>query len=157
MGVWQGRFLTLGGRLILTNSSLTNIPLYMLSLYKVPRLVLKRMDFFRTRFLWQESQRVKKYHLVNWQDICRPKDQGGLGMIDPDIMNKCLLSKWLWRLENSCGIWQDIIKKKYLKGARVISAMAKKGDSQFWKGLMEAKDNFCRYCSKEIGNEGQLL
>jgi hypothetical protein len=39
---WQGRFLSLGGRLVLINSSLTNVPLYMLSLYKCPKGVLKK-------------------------------------------------------------------------------------------------------------------
>lgn len=33
---WQGRYLSLGGRLVLINSSLTNIPLYMLSLFYAP-------------------------------------------------------------------------------------------------------------------------
>jgi hypothetical protein len=32
-GVWQGRCLSMGGRLTLINSSHTNVPLYMLSLY----------------------------------------------------------------------------------------------------------------------------
>jgi hypothetical protein len=42
LGSWQGRFLSLGGRLVLINSSLTNVPLYMLSLYKCPKVVLKK-------------------------------------------------------------------------------------------------------------------
>jgi hypothetical protein len=28
LGSWQGRFLSLGGRLVLLNSCLTNVPLY---------------------------------------------------------------------------------------------------------------------------------
>jgi hypothetical protein len=42
---WQGRFLSLGGRLVLINNSLTNVPLYMLSLYKCPKGVLKKWIF----------------------------------------------------------------------------------------------------------------
>jgi hypothetical protein len=26
--------------------------------------------------LWKEKQNVKKYHLVKWVDVCRPKVQG---------------------------------------------------------------------------------
>lgn len=36
LGLWQGRFLSLGGRLTLINNSLSNIPLYMLSLFFAP-------------------------------------------------------------------------------------------------------------------------
>jgi hypothetical protein len=30
-------------------------------------------------------------------------------------MNKCLISKWIWKLENSEGIWQDVVRAKYLQ------------------------------------------
>lgn len=43
---WQGRFQSIGGRLILINSSLSNVPLYMLSFYRVPQGVKERLDFF---------------------------------------------------------------------------------------------------------------
>ena len=42
-------FLSLGGRLVLINSSLSNAPLYMLYLFRVPKGVAKRKDFFRAR------------------------------------------------------------------------------------------------------------
>jgi hypothetical protein len=46
----------------------------------------------------------KKYHLVNWQIVCIPKDQGGLGVLDLEKMNIALLAKWLWKLFNEHGI-----------------------------------------------------
>jgi hypothetical protein len=45
LGSWQGRFLSLGDRLVLINSSLTNVPMYMLSMYKSPKCVLKKWIF----------------------------------------------------------------------------------------------------------------
>ena len=30
--------------------------------------------------------------------MCPPKEQGGLGVMDLEIQNKCLLSKWLFKL-----------------------------------------------------------
>jgi hypothetical protein len=40
---WQGRFLSLGGRLTLLNSCLSNVPLYMLSIYPAPKTVIKKL------------------------------------------------------------------------------------------------------------------
>jgi hypothetical protein len=37
VGLWKGRFLRLGGTLTLINSCLTNVPLYMLSIYSTPK------------------------------------------------------------------------------------------------------------------------
>lgn len=43
--------------------------------------------------LWQEVVGIKKYHLVSWPLVCQPKDQGGLGILDLEAMNKCLLGE----------------------------------------------------------------
>ena len=59
LGSWQGRFLSLGGRLVLINSSLTNVPMYMLSIYKAPKSVLRKIDIFRKRLLWQGGHSKK--------------------------------------------------------------------------------------------------
>jgi hypothetical protein len=55
LGSWQGRFLSLGGRLVLINSSLTNVPLYMLSLYKSPKCVLKKWTFLQKDYYGREA------------------------------------------------------------------------------------------------------
>jgi hypothetical protein len=38
-----------------------------------------------------------KFHLVNWQQVCSPLQNGGLGIRNLSIFNKALLGKWLWR------------------------------------------------------------
>jgi len=63
-----------------------------------------------------------------------------MGIINLEAQNICLLSKWLFRLLNEEGIWQDLLKKKYL-GNKTLSQVTP-GDSQFWSSLMEIKDLF---------------
>lgn len=74
----------------------------------------KRLDFFRARLVSQEKEGVRKYHLVNWLYVFQPRDQGGLGVIKLDIKNISISCKWIWRLENEAGDWQNMIKAKYL-------------------------------------------
>ena len=62
---WQGRLLDSGSRITLIQSALTGVPYYMMSFYTLPCGVRKRMDFYRARFLWQEDDNHRKYHLVN--------------------------------------------------------------------------------------------
>jgi hypothetical protein len=52
------------------------------------------------------------------------------------------LSKWLFKLLNEEGLWQDLLRKKYLKNKTLSQVETKKGDSQFWSGLMEVKKEF---------------
>jgi hypothetical protein len=51
-----------------------------------------------------------------------------------------LLSKWIIKLINEDGLWQQLLKNKYLKGRTLSQVDRKKGDSQFWSGLMEVKN-----------------
>ena len=50
---WKGKLLSVGGRLVLINSLLTNMLLYMLSFFQITKGVPKRLDYFRSRFFWQ--------------------------------------------------------------------------------------------------------
>ena len=83
-----------------------------------------------------------KYQLAKWDILCRPKDQGGLGILDLQIQNKCLLAKWIVNLLNTDGMWQELLKNKYLRSKSLTQVKAKPYDSHFWRGLMNIKDEF---------------
>jgi hypothetical protein len=80
LGCWKGKMLSYGDRLVLVNSVLTSLPMFMLSFLEIPKGVRKRLDYYRSRFFWQEEEDKKKYRLSRWNIVCRPKDQGGLGI-----------------------------------------------------------------------------
>ena len=87
LGCWQSKMLSYGDRLVLINSVLTSLPMFMLSFLEIPKGVRKRLDFFRSHFFWQSNETKKKYRLSKWNMVCRPKDQGGLGIEVLDIKN----------------------------------------------------------------------
>ena len=49
-----------GGRLTLLNSCLSNVPLYILSIYPAPKSIIRKLDLYRKRLLWQEGSQSKK-------------------------------------------------------------------------------------------------
>jgi hypothetical protein len=76
----------------------------MMSFFEIPRGVLKKLDYFISRFFWQSDEHKKKYRLTKWEVVYTPKDQGGLGVLDLGMQNRCLLSKWLFKLINGDGV-----------------------------------------------------
>jgi hypothetical protein len=152
LSCWIGKLLSYGDRLVLINSVLTSLPMFMLSFFEIPKGVCKRLDFFRSRFFWQFDNHKRKYRLTKWSIICRPKDQGGLGVEVLELKNKCLLSKWLFKLLNEEGVWQELIQNKYLHSKTLSQVKAKPNDSPFWKGLLKVKDDFFSKGSFELGN-----
>jgi hypothetical protein len=49
---WKGKHLSVGGRLVLINSILTSLGMFMLSFFEVPRGVIEKIDYYRSRFYW---------------------------------------------------------------------------------------------------------
>ena len=79
---WKVKLLSVGGWLVLINSVLINMVLYMFSFFQLPKGVLQRLAYFRSRFFWQGDGEKKKYRLAKGSVVHRPKDQGGLGIHD---------------------------------------------------------------------------
>ncbi|WVZ96321.1 hypothetical protein U9M48_041976 [Paspalum notatum var. saurae] len=139
---WKGKMLSYGGILVLLNSVISSLPMFMISFFEVLRGILKKIDYFGSRFFWQNDSHKKKYRLIKWPLVCLPKDLGGLGVQNLEIQNKCLLSKCLFKLCNEEGMWQELIKNKYLKGKPLVQVERKLGDSHFWRSLLNVKDLF---------------
>jgi hypothetical protein len=105
--------------------------MFMLSFFEIPKGVLEKIDYFRSRFFWQNDSQKKKYRLTKWSIICQPKDQGGMGIQNLEVQNQCLLSKWLFKLVNEEGLWQIILRNKYLTRQTIGKVEKKPGDSHF--------------------------
>jgi len=114
LSVWKGRFLTLAGRICLIKSVITAIPLYYLSLFRAPDIVCKRITSIQRRFLWGWGKVNKPISWVSWKDVCRNKEEGGLGLRDIRKFNYALLAKWKWHfISQEEGRWKETLISKY--------------------------------------------
>jgi hypothetical protein len=114
----------------------------MISFFLLPKGVLHKLDYYRSRFFWQGDSEKKKYRLAKWSVVCCPKDQGGLGIHDLSVKNTALLGKWLFKLLTKDGTWQTLLKTKYVGSSALSQVLWKPGDTHFWAGLMATKKHF---------------
>jgi len=141
---------------VLINLVLSNLPIFMMSFFEIPPGILKKLDSIRSRFFWEGGHHKKKYRLTKWKIVCQPKDQGGLGVVNLAVKNKCLLSKCLYRLLTEDGMWQQILKNKYLGSKSLTQVTRKPGDSHFWTGLLKVKDEFLEGGHFQVGDGKQI-
>nr|XP_016447477.1 PREDICTED: uncharacterized protein LOC107772491 [Nicotiana tabacum] len=66
LATWQMQYLSMGGRLTLISSVLDIIPTYYMSLFPIPKKVLKQLDKIRRDFLWEGNNNSHKFHLIKW-------------------------------------------------------------------------------------------
>uniref|UniRef100_A0A2N9FJQ0 Reverse transcriptase zinc-binding domain-containing protein n=1 Tax=Fagus sylvatica TaxID=28930 RepID=A0A2N9FJQ0_FAGSY len=110
---WKRLYLSKGGRLTLIKSTLSNLPTYYLSLFPIPVAVAKRIETIQRNFLWEDSEEVTKFHLVNWDIICTPFSNGGLNIRSLRRFNEALLGKWLWRFGVEREVlWRQVVMVK---------------------------------------------
>jgi len=117
---------------------------------------LKKLDYYRSQFFWQSDEHKKKYRRTKWEVVCTPKDQGGLGVLNLDVDNKCLLSKWLFKLLNGDRVWQQMLRNKYLRDKTLTQVQYLPRDSQFWAGLMKVKEEFLSLGKFDLGDGSQV-
>ena len=143
MVCWLGRFLNIVGRSTLVNSSLSSPPLYMLSFYGLPKGIKKKYDRSRSCFLWNGEKEKRRYHLVACPFVCLPKDLGGLGILDLELVNVALLAKYLWKLFNEHGPWQDFYGQNMLLVLLLVRFCRNKGIHNFGKFSKNLKNSSC--------------
>jgi hypothetical protein len=80
--------------------------------------------------------------LTKWHVVCHLIDQGGLSVHDLEVKNKALVGKWLARFLTEDGVWQNLLRRKYLGSKALSQIIWKPGDSHFWVGIMATKSIF---------------
>ncbi|GJT18120.1 RNA-directed DNA polymerase, eukaryota, reverse transcriptase zinc-binding domain protein [Tanacetum coccineum] len=81
---------------------------YWASVYLLLNTVIKDIDKMFTRFLWNSGESARGKARISWKMVCRPKEQGGLGIKPLKRWNEVLLIRyWGWKTMLSI---RDIIK-----------------------------------------------
>ena len=121
------------------------MPIYNLSLFRMPKSVAKRLEKLQRDFLWGGGSFERKVHLINWEVVCTQKEKGGLGIRKIDPLNKALLGKWIWRFAfEKDNLWKMVIGVKY--GQEGFGWRTKDARETFgvgvWKEIMK-EANWC--------------
>lgn len=106
-GGWRGKLLSYKARLILVQTCLASIPIYLLSVIKFPKWVISLINSKIAHYFQDNYEGHHKYHLANWKLIAQKTEYGGLGIPNLADKNLCLLASWIKRyhLDNN-KIWK---------------------------------------------------
>ena len=98
---------------MLLKSILQAIPIYPLSEIVVPKGVCTKMIEIFRKFIWGGPKQQKKWALISWKIITKTKEEGGLGLRDPYILNQVLGGKLWWRwMRGGEDLWKKNMDQK---------------------------------------------
>ena len=151
-------FLTQAGRLQLVNLVMSSLPTYAMCCLRVPIAVLDFIDRARRHCLWRGSDvNAKGKSLAAWPKVTKPKNKGGLGVIDLRTQNEALLLKHLDKFYNRKDIpWVNMIWHSYYSQGHIPHATADSG-SFWWKDLLHLCNKFRSVASCTVGNGRTVL
>ena len=151
---WKNRFLSYAGRRELLGSVLWSISSFWLSAFRLPKACIREIDKICSAFLWSGSDLNPRKAKVAWEEVCRPKDEGGLGLRSLTDMNNVTLLKLLWRLvTNKSSLWVRWIHTTVLKNESIWSAKdSDKKGSCMWRNFLKIRGLARQFCKVDVHN-----
>ncbi|CAN1808083.1 Putative ribonuclease H protein At1g65750 [Linum perenne] len=136
---WKAENISLTGRVTLASSVLNSLPCYIMQTALLPVSLCDKIDRKIRSFIWGSGEGVRKIHNVNWDTVCKPKDQGGLGLRSARDLNKAFLMKLAWSLISRPNeLWAKVLISKYMTLTNNGYMLARtKGFSSVWRGIMK--------------------
>ncbi|CAN1127408.1 Putative ribonuclease H protein At1g65750 [Linum perenne] len=113
---WKAKSLSLAGRVTLAQAALSAIPAYAMQTTVLPATTCEAIDKRIRNFIWGSTDEERKTHLVSWERICAPKENGGLGLKLSRILNRAYMTKLAFNFfRDTDRLWVRILQSKYFK------------------------------------------
>jgi hypothetical protein len=105
----------------------------------IPLGVIEIIDKARRCLQRKDKNKERVNSLAAWSMVCKPKDKGGLGIINLQLQNKALLLKHLDKFYNNADVpWVKLIKESYYYDT--VPHVVKLSGSFWWRGVIGLVD-----------------
>ncbi|KAJ6793872.1 Uncharacterized protein M6B38_234015 [Iris pallida] len=107
---WQAAGLSFGGRIELIRSVISVVAHFWLQSILLPVATIRRVDRLCADFLWRGGM-----HAVSWEQLCRPRKEGGVGLRPLLEIREASALKLSWRFISGGSLWADWMHSRYVK------------------------------------------
>nr|XP_023892926.1 uncharacterized protein LOC112004916 [Quercus suber] len=138
---WEGKLLSQAGREILIKAVAQALPTYAMSCFKLPRGLCHDIEALVKKFFWGQRGEGRKIHWTKWEELCKPKTQGGMGFKDLSRFNDALLAKQTWRLlHDKTSLFYRVFKARYFPNCTIMEAKSPSSASYAWKSIIKGRE-----------------
>jgi hypothetical protein len=90
------------------------------------------------RWWWSQNDKENKMHWLSWEQLSKPKSEGGLGFRDLYGFNLAMLARQGWRmLMNPESLCAKVLKARYFPNSSILQATATPGISYSWRSILK--------------------
>lgn len=154
---WKEKLLSQGGKEVLIKAVALSIPTYIMSCFILFHNICEDLRKMMALFWWGQKKEEQEIYSVSWQNMCKSKDEGGLGFKDLRAFNLALSAKQCWRLTTyTSSLLYQIYKARYFPFHSFDTTRLGPSPSYTWRGLIRARQLILDGTRWRIGN-GQLV
>ncbi|GKC98855.1 RNA-directed DNA polymerase, eukaryota, reverse transcriptase zinc-binding domain protein [Tanacetum coccineum] len=150
---WKNKFLSYAGRVQLIASVLSSMQNYWASVFLLPKQVIYEINKILKGFLWCQGELTKGKAKVSWEYVCKPKNQGGLGLKNLGVWNEVLMIKHLWNVASKKDtLWVKWIYTEKLKGRSIWEIDCDNKGTVGWRNILSLRDKVRKHVWWKCGN-----
>ena len=138
---WTGRFLSYAGRLHLIKSVIMSLTNFWMAAFRLPSGCIKEVERICSAFLWSGPFLNGRKNKIAWKDICKTKQEGGLGIRPLKEVNFVCCIKLNWRILSSQSLWVNWIKNYLIrKGSIWMVQDSTQTSSWMWRKILKCRE-----------------
>ncbi|GJV26066.1 hypothetical protein Tco_1378761 [Tanacetum coccineum] len=151
IGDWKNKSLSFAGRLQLCKSVISSMQVYWDSVLVLLKGIIYDIQQLIRGFLWCNGD--FKCGKANWEDICLPKQERGLGLRSLEVFNLALMTTHVWNIiSNKESLWVRWIHTYKLRGRILWDIQPKSSTSWGWWKILQLRDLVKPFLWVRIGN-----
>ncbi|XP_028099520.1 uncharacterized protein LOC114299050 [Camellia sinensis] len=156
---WTSECLSYAGRSQLIQSILFSMQVNWTSLFILPKKIIKEIESLLRSFFWSGSVLSKFGAKVSWDQVCAPKNEGGLGFKSLDVWNKAAMAKHVWFLflGGVQSMWCHWVHSYLLKGRSFWRVKVPSDPYWVWRKILSLRPLVFPLIKHIIGDGGNVF
>ncbi|XP_020673031.1 uncharacterized protein LOC110092712 [Dendrobium catenatum] len=155
LNAWGKKFLSMGGKITLITSSLFSMPNFLVTHSLIPKRVLVTLEKLCRDFIWHKPDGSHSIHYVAWDDLCKTRSMGGLGLQSPVMKAGSLRSNLAWNfLQKPDTLFHITMKAKY--GKNFMNGTHNKITSKAWQIILDGERHLKNITRWKVGNGEEI-
>ena len=137
----EEKILSQVGREVLIKAVLQATLTYSMNCFKLPLGLCNDPESLIRRFWWGQKGGRRKIHWLKWDELCKPKKEGGMEFKDLTLFSDALLAKQAWRLlRNKDSLFYKVFKSKFFPHCSNLEDKENSRGSYAWRSILKGRD-----------------
>lgn len=114
---------------------------FWMSAFRLPSSCIQEVERICSAFLWSGVEMNSRKTKISWKEVCRTKQEGGLGIRSLKEMNMVCILMLIWRIISANSLWVSWVKMYLIRKGSFWSI---KDSSQLgswtWKKILKYRE-----------------